>query len=131
MFQEAFRQFAIVTADSAQQFTERLNEELYRLRHKSPEVSFEGMIARISYIEHVDAPEDTADEYELKGVSLTCQDCPFFRPQRKTDGSEDLRAKRGKCEFAMYGITSRDTRACSHLFECMNRGEVILCLNTQ
>jgi len=128
MIQEAFQQFAIVQGDSAQQLSERLNEELFRLRHKFPEVSFEGMIARISYTEHTNAPEDTADEYELRGVHLTCQDCPFFQPHQKKDGSEDLRAKKGKCDFAQYGSTNRDMRACAHLFDMLNRGEVRLCL---
>ena len=38
---ESFQQFAIVAADSAQQLSEQLNEKLYELRTKRPQVTFE------------------------------------------------------------------------------------------
>lgn len=123
-----FTQYAIVQGDSAHDLTEQLNEMLFRLKDKRPEVTFEGLIARISYSESTKAPENMADEYELKGVQLTCQDCPFFEPYTKKDGSEDLRKKWGKCRFAPYGETARDSYCCKKPFECLNRGELRLCL---
>lgn len=125
---ESYQQFAIVAADTAQQLTEQLNQKLYELRFKRPVVTFEGLIARISYDESVDILEDTRDEYELEGVRLTCQDCPFFRPLLKMDGTPNRAAKRGDCQFADYGSTRRDARVCNKLFELLNRGEVRLCL---
>ena len=128
MRQESYQQFAIVTADTAQQLSEQLNEKLYELRAKRPQVTFEGLIARISYSESVAIPEDLADQYELAGVRLRCGACPFFEPRLNMDGSEDKRAKRGACPCAPYGMTSRTSMVCNRLFEMLNSGEVRLCL---
>lgn len=49
MRRESFQQFAIVAADSAQQLTEQLNAKLFELRNRRPQVTFDGLIARISY----------------------------------------------------------------------------------
>ena len=108
MRNESYQQFAIVAADSAQQLTDQLNQKLYELRDKRPQVTFEGLIARISYSESVSIPEDLVDQYELAGVRLRCGACPFFEPRRKR--------------------TSRESGACNRLFEMLNSGEVRLCL---
>ena len=128
MRQESYQQFAIVAADSAQQLTERLNDKLYELRGKHPQVTFEGLIARISYNEHVSLPEDLVDQYELAGVRISCERCPFFEPYRNMDGSEDKRAKKGTCPCAPYGKTFRNSQVCNRLLEMLNSGEVSLCL---
>ena len=128
MRSESFQQFAIVYGDTAQSLTEQLNAKLYELRDKSPKVTFEGLIARISYSETVKIIEDVSDEYEMVGIQLTCQDCPCFEPQRNRDGSENRRAKRGGCPYATYKMTFRDSRACNKLFQMINSGEVTLCL---
>ena len=57
IMRKSYQQFAIVTGDTAQQLTDRLNEKLIELNEKKPTVSIEGMIARISYTEEVDRPE--------------------------------------------------------------------------
>ena len=126
---ESYQQYAIVAADSAQELTKQLNATLRELRYKNPKVTFEGMIARISYTEHVHIIEDLSDEYESAGVKLTCQDCPCFEPVKKSDGTVDARAKKGRCPNALYGVTRRDSRACDTLFELINNGEVRLCLS--
>ena len=128
MRHESFQQFAIVAADSAQQLTEQLNEKLIELKDKRPQVTFEGLIARISYSESVSVPEDLVDQYELAGVRLRCGDCPFFEPRRNVNGSENKAAKKGACPCAPYGMTRRDSMVCNRLFEMLNRGEVRLCL---
>lgn len=127
---ESYQQFAIVNGDSAQQLTDRLNEKLYELRKKQPTVTFEGLIARISYTEDERIFEDVSDEYEAAGIKLTCQMCPLFHPVLKSDGTIDKRAKWGGCEYSPlgYGQTSRESRACNRLFEMINSGEVKLCL---
>lgn len=125
---ESYQQYAIVTADSAQELTEQLNATLKQLKCKYPKVTFEGLIARISYTETVNIVEELADEYELQGVRLTCQDCPIFQPILKADGTRDNRTKWGDCPFAKFGRTCRDSRVCSKLFEMINSGEVRLCL---
>lgn len=128
MKSESYQQFAIVAEDSAQRLTEKLNAKLFELRGKSPTVTFEGLIARISYTETLETCEDLRDEYALKGVRLTCQDCPLFSPIRKADGTEDHRVKWGDCEHAQLGRTYRDAAACDRLFQMINSGEVRLCL---
>ena len=127
---ESYQQFAIVDGDSAQQLTDRLNKKLYELRKKQPTVTFEGLIARISYTEDERIFEDVSDEYEAAGIKLTREMCPLFRPVLKSDGTIDTRAKWGGCEYSPfgYGQTSKESRACNRLFEMINSGEVKLCL---
>jgi len=131
MIATSYQQFSIVQGDTAEELTEKLNAKLFDLRTKQPvekPVTFEGLIARISYTEKTTAPENLAEEYALQGVKLTCQDCPHFTARLKADGSEDLRAKVGSCQFASYGRTYRDARACEYLFNGLRNGEVKLCL---
>lgn len=130
MRRECFQQYAIVAADSAQSLTEQLNSKLRELQDKRPQVTFEGLIARISYTENVYLMEELADEYEAVGIKLSCQDCPMFQPVRKMDGTIDKRAKWGGCEYSPlgYGQTTKESKCCSRLFEMINSGEVKLCL---
>lgn len=128
MIDRTFQQFAIVQGDTAQQLTDRLNAEIIRLKRKHPEVTFDGLIAHVAYLEREEEPETIAEEYEQVGVKLTCQDCPFFEPTTKADGTEDRRAKWGGCRFAKFERTNRDGRACEKLFRMLNEGEVRLCL---
>lgn len=128
---KSYQQFAIVAADTAQTLTDELNRKMIELADKRPVVTFEGLIARISYTMTEEEPENLVEEYEGRGINLTCQDCPFFRPLTKADGSVDRRAKRGGCSFTEYGITNRDSRACEKLFKMLNDGEVRLCLSTE
>ena len=128
MISRSYQQYAIVAADSAQQLTEQLNAELIRLRDKKPTVTFEGMIARIQYTESETIPETLAEEYETQGVRLTCEDCPFFCPTIKADGTRDLRAKWGGCHLKEGGMAKKSSMACEKLFQKMNNGEVKLCV---
>lgn len=131
MRRECFQQYAIVAADSAQSLTEQLNSKLRELQDKNPQVTFEGLIARISYTENVYLMEELADEYEAVGIKLSCQDCPMFQPVRKMDGTIDKRAKWGGCEYSPlgYGQTTKQSKACNRLYEMINSGEVKLCLS--
>lgn len=133
MRRESYQQFAIVQGDTAQLLTDRLNAKLYELKEKRPTVTFEGLIARISYTEDTLIKEDLCDEYEEKGVRLTCGQCPLFRPQLNMDGTPDKRAKWGGCSYSPlgYGQTKKDSSACNTLFEMLNSGEVKLCLSEE
>ena len=128
MKSESYQQFAIVAEDSAQKLTEKLNAVLFALRGKRPEVTFDGMTARVSYEETLETCEDLRDEYALQGVTFTCQDCPLFCPIRKSDGTEDRRVRWGDCPEKELGRTYRDARACEKLFRMIRSGEVRLCL---
>lgn len=131
MKRESYQQFAIVAADSAQSLTEQLNAKLMELKAKHPTVTFEGLIARIQYTETVSEAEDIEDEYELQGVHLTCQDCPYYEPILKANGEIDGRIKYGNCPYCETGRAYRDSRACSTLFQKLNNGEVRLCRSTE
>lgn len=131
MVSRSYQQFAIVAADSAQTLSDELNAKLFELRDKNPTVTFEGMIARIQYTESERVPESIAEEYELRGVNITCEDCPLFVPALKADGTQDLRAKWGGCPVAEYKRTSRCSRACDTLFQMINDGRVKLCVSTE
>ena len=131
MISRSYQQFAIVAADSAQTLSDELNAKLFELRDKSPTVTFEGMIARIQYTESEQVPESIAEEYELRGVNITCGDCPLFVPALKADGTQDLRANWGGCPVAEYKRTSRRSRACDTLFQMINDGRVKLCVDTE
>lgn len=128
MRRESYQQFAIVAADSAQELTDRLNAEMFRLKNKRPTVTFEGLIARISYTEYSEIIESLSDVYKGEGINLKCQDCPVFAPILKSDGTADARIKWGDCPYCEFGRTSRDSAACDKLFKMINSGEVRLCL---
>ena len=110
MIEQQYQQYAIVQSNTASTLTEKLNQKLRELKDKEPSVEFDGLTARIKYLETVLVPEDLADEYKMHGIDLKCASCPFFEPLEKTDGTVDERAKRGKCPCAKYGIAFSDGR---------------------
>ena len=132
MKRSTYEQFAIVQADSASFFTDQLNEEVYRLRYKHPVVKFSESIplyAQIKYIEDVNIPENVLDEYELLGVGFTCGQCPYFKPIKKANGTDDERRKVGDCfyEGNEFGRSFKTQPACVHLYELIKEGGVKLC----
>lgn len=124
----SYQQFAIVQADTAEHLTERLNRKLYELRDKDPVVSFEGLIARISY--HVDETIDDPVKatFESKSIKFRCKDCPHFEPLKKQDGTPDRRTTFGFCRFAPEGQTIATSTACDKLYDMIKEREVKLCL---
>ena len=124
MRRTSYQQFAIVQGDSAQQLTERLNLKLYELRDKEPTVTFEGLIARISYMQ-TDLEEE--QKQNRHGLNLMCRDCPMFEPTRKREGIEDKRTDIGTCRFATDGYTTKRSTACDRLYQMMNEREVKIC----
>lgn len=121
----SYQQFAIVQGDSAQQLTERLNRKLYELRDKEPTVTFEGLIARISFLQTDDVPESAQSE---TSINLKCRDCPMFEPARKRDGTPDRRTELGRCPYSNDGYAIRSSKACGKLYQMINEREVKLCL---
>lgn len=122
----SYQQFAIVQGDSAQQLTERLNQKLYELREENPTVTFEGLIARISY--YVTEEVEKKSSLETTQFKFKCKDCPMFEPVRKKDGTADRRTTFGFCRFAEEGQTFTTSRACERLYEMIKDREVKLCL---
>lgn len=121
----SYQKFAIVQADSAQSLTDQLNEQLFRLRDKHPVVTFEGMIARICYDE---TDYDPNPIEEGAKIEIYCQDCPYFQPLLKADGTIDKRSRIGDCPYTKYKRTYRNSKPCEKLINDINSGEVKLCL---
>ena len=125
-----YEQFAIVHADSALLFTERLNTEVYRLRGNNPVVKFSESIpfyAQIKYTVNENIPETVAEASEIEGVRFVCAQCPIFKPVLKEDETEDRRCKYGDCEFTELGRTLKTAPACDRLYELIKEGGVKLC----
>ena len=122
------KRYAIVRATSASSFETQLNETLDYLIEQNPTVTFsetgDYMTARIEYTAEVEVPEDPITD---KGVRFHCEDCPYFEPETKTDGSEDKRKKYGGCPFTKYNRTFKASAACEVLYNAIENGEVSLC----
>ena len=127
MKEGSYQQFAIVQGDTAEQLTDRLNAKLYELRYKDPAVSFDGLIARISYYEK-DPINESPASFKNFGINFKCKECPYFEPLRKRDGTPDRRTSFGLCRFAPEGQTIGSARACDKLYEMIIDREVKLCL---
>lgn len=131
MKRSSYEQFAIVAADSAQVFTQKLNAEIFRLKDNDPVVIFSEsaspFYARIKYTVSTETPETIAEASAVEGVSFVCLQCPFFKPVLKEDGTIDKRVKWGDCEHAEFGRTYKTTPACEKLYELIKEGDVKLC----
>lgn len=124
MKKRSVQQFAIVTGDSAQTFTNALNEKLVELQGKDVSIDFyENFLgARIYWTVEPESDEDD-DEVDF----LKCYQCPFFALQLKADGTPDARAKFGRCVLR-NGKANGAMNACGKLYEMLKSGEVELCL---
>jgi len=127
-----FTQYAIVKADSAPLFTEKLNEAIFKLKDNEPTVSFsvsDPLTAYISYIVRETKPETIEEASELEGVRFICEQCPHFSPILKSDGTVDGRVKYGDCDFDgnEFGRSYKKQAACSRLYDLIQEGGVKLC----
>ncbi len=130
MKSSVYEQFAIVREDSASYFTQKLNEEIYRLRDANPSVRFsesDPLCAYIHYTVRESHPETIAEASALEGVSFVCAQCPLFQPILREDGEVDKRCKWGDCEHAEFGRTYKTSGACDKLYELIKEGDVRLC----
>ena len=130
MKRSTYEQFAIVSADSASLFTERLNAEILRLKDNNPVVKFSESIpfyAQIRYTVNTEAPETIAEASAVEGVSFVCLQCPYFKPAKRADGEVDKRVKWGDCEHTELGRTLKTAPACERLYELVKEGDVQLC----
>ena len=125
---KSVNQYAIVRSDSASLFEEQLNARILELSDKNPSVAFsesgEYLIARIGYTERFEIEDKPLEE---TGITFQCSDCPNFRPIRKADGTIDHRCKYGDCDFAEFGRTYKDSRACRQLYLMIKNGGIKLC----
>lgn len=126
-----FVQFATVKANSAALFTTRLNEEIYRLRDKSPEVRFsvcDPLTAYIEYSVNEKTPENIEEVEALEGIRFVCEQCPHFHAILKADGTVDGRVKYGDCDYDEneFGRTMKRSAACPRLYELLQGDNVVI-----
>ena len=114
------QRFIGVDARDAAELAELLNEKMEQIKGAQPEIKwFDGQFsALLFYDEHLEIPEDIRDEYELRGETYTCGECPLKTPI--TDGRCH---HRWRCDRMPRG-TDEDQRACVRFYEMLERGEL-------
>lgn len=131
MKRSSYEQFAIVSNDSAALFTEKLNEEIRRLKDYNPVVSFSEssnpFYARIKYVVNTETPETIEEASAVEGVRFVCLQCPYFKPALREDGEIDRRVKWGDCEHTELGRTAKTAPACEKLYELIKEGDMKIC----
>ena len=127
-----YEQYSTVREDTAEQFTAKLNSEIYRLRSHNPRVVIsesDPLCAYIKYSISEEVPESVQEKTEMEGITFKCKHCPYFKPILKEDETEDKRCKYGDCEFAELGRTKKEAPACEMLYtnlkECMDAFKII------
>ena len=125
-------QFAIICEADPQLFQERLNDAMKRLVEKEPEATIEEMgdslLAKIKYFEKEPIIQPEPSEV---GAKFKCEDCPFFEPETKRDGTRDMRKKYGDCPYSEMHRTWKDSSACNHLYTMIKNGDIGLTLNKE
>lgn len=118
------KQSLIITGNTAEDFQNKLNKALEDLADKGYKHDLQfnmsyGLCAYIIYEEVYQKAETLADEYELKGETYKCYECPMFRP------SKDRRVKYTTCERGVRQ-TWHSCPCCEWFYEAMEGGEISL-----
>lgn len=126
-----FSQFATVKANTAALFTSKLNEEIYKLKDKEPNVKFSEADPLCAYIEYTEneSQAETIEEVEaLEGIRFVCEQCPHFKPITKADGTIDNRVKYGDCDYSgnEFVRTIKTSPACERLYELLQGDDVVI-----
>ena len=109
------QQFRIIEADDAATFQSELNKALAELADLDPEIDTDvraGFRAFIRYEKSEDIPETLAEQFNVRGISYKCKDCPECSFIRTRTGEIDARQSRGICPHTEYGHCFLDAEAC-------------------
>lgn len=115
------KKVAVAYGDTPKEFEANINSVLANLaeKHLHYEINFntnEGHCAYIVYEEQTAIAETVADEYELKGETYLCKDCPYFK------APADKRRKNVHCELGKF--CSADLGACDEFYEKLSKGQL-------
>ena len=118
------KQSLIITGNTALDFQDKLNKALDDLAEKGykHELQFNmafGLCAYIIYDEFYEKAESIADEYELKGETYKCYECPMYK------SSEDRRVKYTTCKRGIRH-TYHEKSCCDWFYEELERGAIKL-----
>ena len=120
MVREEFLQTMIIESHDAEEVTKRLNQVLKEYsaldvtytKTYYPEI---GHCAHVEWREVTIIPENARDEFQIKGITHYCGECPKFHL------SEDKRVKYSFCEKGQKVWYDRE--ACSARYEEIKREE--------
>lgn len=114
------KRYVGLDARSAAELGELLTAKCEQLKEWQPqvEVDLSTRSALLFYEERLEEPEDIRDEYELRGETYTCGECPFKEPV--TDGRCH---HRWKCRRMPRG-TDDEQRACLWFYQELEEGRV-------
>lgn len=118
------KQTLIITGSTAGEFQTNLNNALDDLARKGKKHDLQfnmayGLCAYIIYEERFEEAESLADEYELKGETYKCYECPFYRP------SNDKRVKYTTCAHGERH-TYHSMDCCEWFYEELEKGGIEL-----
>ena len=121
MIQKEITRHKTIQTKSPKTFDSELGKLLEEVALCEPEVtrfydSEAGHIAYVTWKESIIKAEDVRDEYEMKGISYHCGDCPYY------EHPNDKRIVYSTCglgQRASYG-----KRACVELYEKIQKGDV-------
>lgn len=77
----------------------------------------EGFMAVIEYTVTEYEPEDIMDEFDLRGITYRCCDCPQLKK------SPDKRVKWHECMLGMKELTKESSMACEWYYEQIAKAE--------
>lgn len=106
-----------VRADNAEEFDRLFNKASAELP-SSAELVWDPspMCVHFIYTDTEKIPETVKDEYELKGITYCCRNCPYL------EKDEDRRKRRHACKYAVYGEVFEDEPACERFYRELNAG---------
>ena len=112
--------YRIIYDRTASGFEKKLNAAIDDLEDYEPEVTISesrptGFLAYLTYTMEHRTPENIADELEIRGLKIKCQDCPYMKK------INNQKKKMFACEYATYGKTFKDSPACNKFYEDLIR----------
>ena len=107
-----------VQAKSAAEFDDMFNKISDEMT-TTAELKWDGeLCVHFIYDEETKIAETVKDEYELRGETYTCSECPYF------EKSEDRRVKYHGCRYAKYGSVQAGESACEIFYRELMNGNI-------
>ena len=111
----------VVFEKDANDFEKSYNQTMEDLAAHDIEVAIntdreDGFCAIVKYSIEENLPEGIEDELQIRGIKITCADCPYL--QETTDRR---RKKKRNCEHAKFGYTFLDAPACNKFYNDLIR----------
>ena len=113
-----YKRIEVISENSPMDFQDKLNDLYMKLQGKKFTEQLynneNGFTAYITFEEIEQTPDCLKDEYELKGITFTCADCPYY---------EALNNFEGTCDFCR-GKLRRTDEACNVYWRYMEEKEM-------